>query len=258
MTDFAAYPFSMLSGRDQLLHYDFLVPEPSLLHILHSPQQTEHFQMSLFTNVSSIIWIILFASFFIIGYLHHLEFSFIQNKKSYFYLIFNYFDLFGILLGQGNILIILQFTKITQHLLLLFILSSFILRQFFSMLIAAQLVVTPRHFFNSFSQLFNFPNTFIFIEDNSTSKRYFTKLFPALINHLKSVNHEETWSDFMVKTLSESNAVLITDRRFGEQMKRWHPEVIWHISEEGFVSSLGSYPLRKGLQKSIRDKLSWL
>lgn len=258
MTDFAAYPFSMLSDRDQLLHYDFLVPEPSLLHIIHSPQQTGHFQMNLFENVYFIIWIFLFASFFIIGYLYHLEYSFIQNKQNVFSLVFKYFDLFGILLGQGNILIVLQLTKITQYLLLLFILSSFILRQFFSMLIAAQLVITPRHFFNSFSQLFGYPSTLIFIEDNSTSKRYFTKLFPALTNQLKSIRHEETLSNFMVTILSQSNAVLIVDRSFGENMKKWHPEVNWHVSEEGLVSSLGSYPLRKGLQKSIRDKLSRL
>ena len=227
------------------------MPEKDLLTIFSFPKYMNSRDVwNIFSVFSAFIWLLILASYVFYGLLHVLM-NFSKNSLE---AASRFIDVFGVLVGQGDA-ILLNRNHLGVNPLIVFVLMSFILRQFFGQDITALLLTRTKIIIDYFSQLETYDFT-ILIEDQSNYLHYFQQLFPKLMPKLKLIEHDEVNSESTMFDLVHQPFVLVTDGTTAEMMRNFYSAHKFHISEQGFVSSFGNFAIRKSLNNEMKRKLS--
>lgn len=205
---------------------------------------------NIFSVFSVFIWFLIFISYAFYGLLHVLM-NFANSSRE---AASRFIDMFGVLVGQGDT-ILLNRTHLGVNPLIVFVLMSFILRQFFGQDITALLLTRTKIVIDYFSQLEIYDFT-ILIEDQSNYLHYFQQLFPNLMSRVKLLEHDEVNSESTMFDLVHQPFVLVTDGSQAEMMRNFYSAHKFHISQQGFVSSFGNFAIRKSLNNDMKRKLS--
>lgn len=234
------------------MNHDFLMPEYDLLTILSFPKYLSTSGMwNIFAVFSSTIWLLILLHFLFYGLFNGIaNMKYTGNSISKF--VNAFIDVFGMLVGQGDAFLSSNFNP-----LIVWVLMAFVLRQCFSSDITALLLSKREVKIDYFTQLEQYDFELI-IEEKSNSLHYFGLLFPQYSHRVVTLPHDALGSEELMSELVANNYVLITDGLNAEMIQHFYSTMKFHISREKFVSSLGSYAIRKSLNKQLKQRLSHL
>ena len=75
---------------------------------------------------------------------------------------------------------------------------------------------------------------------------------------VETIAFEENNSVGTLNRVVQGRAVLITTRDFGETIQRYYTNVGFHVSKEGFYSTMENFAMRHGLDPRRRERLARL
>jgi hypothetical protein len=171
----------------------------------------------------------------------------------------NYVELLGLLLGQGSAILIAYPDNLPRNPLILWLFFAFLIRVLFANDITAILLSRGDFHFDAFDQLKTAPqNLKILIVSRSSSQFYLNLRFPELTQRTEEIPFEEANSVDSLKKVLAGRHVLVTPREHGEIIRAYYHTVHFHVSKEGFYSSLGNFAMRKDLEPESTRKLGKL
>jgi hypothetical protein len=85
--------------------------------------------------------------------------------------------------------------------------------------------------------------------------RQINKEYPQLIQRLVKINVSDVFKISVLKKVLEKSHVLITRQSTVEQIASHYHKYHWHQSTGSRFQSVGNFPIRYGLNKTVRNKL---
>lgn len=268
LVDFVPHVFSLTNHREEVIYYQRLLPATEQICIISYPravrQQSPVILLSVFTAT---IWLLIGLSYLLYSILNwlslELEKRFTSDKENHHYqfdrLVLSHLKLFAILLGQGTV------KKVSSsRYLLLWIAFALVMRTLFANDLTATLLSRRNFIFDTFMQLSDSlqssrnNNLRILILGKSTGYYFLVDNFPRLHEQLEAITFEENTAIGTLKKVVTGSAVLVTTRAFGDMIKDYYTTIPFHVSKEGFFYTIGNFPIRHGLDKANKNRLSRL
>jgi hypothetical protein len=81
------------------------------------------------------------------------------------------------------------------------------------------------------------------------------KEYPQLIQRLVKIHVSDIYKISVLKKVLERSHVLITSQSTVEQIASHYHKYRWHQSTGSEFQSIGNFPMRYGLNKTVRNKL---
>ena len=215
--------------------------------------------LNIFKSFSFEIWIIILISFLIYGALNHYQTLSLIIKSNTIRLVVNYFTFFGLLVGQASVhLIETKRSTIFINPLILWILCAWFLRAFFSNDITAALLSREKIRIDYFSQLYQNPNIRLIVLKNSSTYYALMEKYPHLERHLEIVPYENISTVETFEKMIKGTHVMLTPREYGYEFKTYYNQYNFHMSKEGYFSTLVTFPIRIDLEPALRNRLAKL
>lgn len=213
---------------------------------------------NIFSSFSSHIWILIAFFFVVYGILNWVNDKHSLNSRL-LALSSSYSDMFALMLGQGTVPMSGDARSVHRNPLIVWILGAFVLRQLWSSEIMALLVSRGQMKFDSFSQIAKAGKSLkILIEYQSSSYYIFKEKFPALVPQLELISYDEVSSIATLQKVIHSNSILVCSREYAELVRDHYLTIGFHISREGYISSIGNYAIRRNLDTIKKNKLKKL
>lgn len=282
VADVIPHFFSLHGHREELIHYDFMMPQKDLMTILSFPKLVANTQspLKLLEFFSPLVWLSIAAMFVAFGFIHYLNSNrFSRRPWNTYDVLLTFMDMFALLIGQGTVALHGRTRNVLRNPLYLFIFVVFLFRQLFSSDITA-ILLSMRHItIDSFDQLQSMSSrTQIICEDKSSSHAYFMNVggipclgvylnvffvvalqkFPKLRKQIVTEYYNDVESVEVIQRLISTQAVLITSRSRAEIINDYYYRFKFHISQEGFYLSMGNFGIRKTLEQRLKLKLTRL
>lgn len=113
--------------------------------------------------------------------------------------------------------------------------------------------------FDHFAQLSQLSRTEkILIVDKSSAFYFVKEKFPNLMNKIETIAFEDNNSVETLKKVVQGQCVLITTRDFGEMIQQYYLTFAFHVSKEGFYSTLGNFAVGHKLDAENKLRLNRL
>jgi hypothetical protein len=79
--------------------------------------------------------------------------------------------------------------------------------------------------------------------------------YPSLLERIQKINHSDLYRASFLKKISENSYALIASQYTIEQITEHYYYYPWHQSREGRFAAIGGFPVRKRLNKPLKNKL---
>ena len=177
-------------------------------------------------------------------------------------------DIFALLLGQGTVHLSCQNNSknpaknrfnVLQNPLIFWIVFSLVIRNLFANDITAVLLSRGTFRLDTFAQLIQLSKSEKILVVERSSAFYFVKeKFPGLMDKIETIAFEDSNSVETLKKVVQGQCVLITTRDFGEMIQRYYLTFEFHVSKEGFYSTLGNFAIGHKLDAVNKRRLNRL
>jgi len=82
--------------------------------------------------------------------------------------------------------------------------------------------------------------------------------YPELTERIHKIEHRDLYRSLLVRKISENKYALISSQYRVEKIMRHYYYYPWHQSREGKFSAIGGFPVRKGLNRTLKNQLKKL
>ncbi len=80
--------------------------------------------------------------------------------------------------------------------------------------------------------------------------------YPKLIERFERIAHRDPYRISVIRKIIEGTHALVLNQFTAEQITGHYNKYPWHESKESRFSTVGNFPIRKGLNQNIKTKLA--
>lgn len=249
-----------------MIHFSSLIPAKEHITIVSYPKVVvDESPWNIFGCFSAQIWMLIGIFFLFYSLLNWRNYLLFQPFHR-FSLFVSIIDIYSLLLGQGTVHLsssdnskIKSNFSMLKNPLIFWIFGTFVIRTLFSNEITAVLLSQRSFKFDHFSQLNQLSkNEKILIVEHSSGYYFVKEKFPKLMDKIETIAFEDNNSVETLKKVVQGQCVLITTRDFGEKLQRYYITFEFHVSKEGFYSTLGNFVIGHRLDDKNKFRLNRL
>ncbi|KAJ6223219.1 hypothetical protein RDWZM_001764 [Blomia tropicalis] len=230
--DFVPHVLNCLGDRTQIIYYQTLMPNKDILSIL---SYSYTITLNYYQTISLTI------------------------KSNMIRLMMNYFTFFGLLVGQASVhLMETKRSIIYINPFILWIFFAWFLRAIFSNDITAALLSREKVRIDYFSQLYQNPNARLVVHEKSSTYYALMEKYPHLKRQLEPTDFNNILTIETFEKMIKGTHVVLTPRDYGENFKTYYTTYNFYMSKEGHFSSLITFPIRLGVERTLRKRLAKL
>ncbi|KAH7638133.1 hypothetical protein HUG17_9238 [Dermatophagoides farinae] len=255
-SDFIGHIFAIVNGREKVIDQTYLMPNKELISIFSFTKLPRFYDnpFRIFECFTLFIWILIALSLLITGAISSVIIMKNDRRLWFIKIIASNIDSFSLLIGQSQRQ--LMSTSLMSTSLLFWLIGSFILRQLFSNDFTAILLSKQYKKIDHFDDLFQLPSTYrIMLEPNSSTKYFFSKSFPMLMDRVEYYSHIDIISIHMLDNLIVDDYVLIINTERALSLKEYYPSTHFHVSNDVMIPTLSTYAIRSTLDNKNREPL---
>ncbi len=273
--DFLPHIFSNTNGRASVVDFETLIPAKEHITIVSYPKVVAIVEgpWNIFKSFSVTIWLLIAGFYLLYSLLNWRSYSlFYRASSKARFTILDLFtsmiDIFALLLGQGTVHLSCQNNSknpaknrfnVLQNPLIFWIVFSLVIRNLFANDITAVLLSRGTFRLDTFAQLSQLSKSEKILVVERSSAFYFVKeKFPGLMDKIETIAFEDSNSVETLKKVVQGQCVLITTRDFGEMIQRYYLTFEFHVSKEGFYSTLGNFAIGHKLDAVNKRRLNRL